>query len=73
VTLRNAVTASRFAAQLHGGVQHWEHARQADADATATRAAALGITDPRQVSEASGRLSAAADVTVTADYLAVAF
>ena len=73
MTLRNAVKASRFAAHLYGRVQQWEQARQAAGDATATRSTSLGITDPRQVSEAVELLSAAAGVIVTADYLAVAF
>jgi hypothetical protein len=59
VTLRNAVTASRFAAQFHGRVQQWEHARQAAAAATAARAASLGITDPRRVLRPASSLATA--------------
>lgn len=73
VTLRNAVKASRFAAQLHGLLPQWDHARHDAAGATGLAAVALGITDPRQVSEARGLLIAAAGVIVTTDFLAVEF
>jgi hypothetical protein len=73
VTLRNAVKASRFAAQLRDRVEQWEHARQDAADAAGARAASLGIIDHRQVSEVRGLLSAAAGMIVAADYLAVEF
>ncbi len=73
VTLRNAVKASRFAAQIHGRFPQWEQARQTAADAATARATAVGITDPRQIAEACGLLVAAAGVIVVADSLAVAF